>query len=286
MNHDRRQRSLTTQQRNLRNPDHYPRSQPSILFGSVRWQDRSPPPQPLLCTDDRHSCRRKDNTKPAPLPTPPITPSSSSYFDVPTVDILPQRSPTVIRPVSLTFSDLSIDDDPNSSSDEDDSTEPTRYLTDFPPNTWTTDSKLPRRPQYTRASTTTTGSSSSALPSLIHSPTSSVGTLASISSSRPLPSRRLNSHNNNNKLIDLVTPFPTTSTPLSITPQDGSLTSSASTLTSFRVVEADDLSYAKCPPDGDDRGRRRRSQAQGSLKQLFSHEAIRAAPVDGCVLKQ
>ena len=54
--------------------------------------------------------------------------------------------------------------------------------------------------------------------------------------------------------------------------------SSASTITSFRVAEGTDISYEK------QTGTRRTSEAQGSLKQLFSHDAMKAPPRDASQL--
>ncbi|RMZ03259.1 hypothetical protein D0862_05718 [Hortaea werneckii] len=132
--------------------------------------------------------------------------------------------------------------------------------------TWQEGSNTLSRPRLNRASTESTG-----LPSLIHSPSSSVGTAASFASARPIPSRHNKSYSaTSNKSYDLVTPQTGTS-PTQLM-SDSSYKSTASTLTSFRVAEAGELSYEKRSAS------RRRSEAQGSLKQLFSHEAMKAPP--------
>lgn len=191
-------------------------------------------------------------------------------------DIIPQRSPTVLRPVSQAFSDLSLSspasptEDPYSRFDKRDSGV-AQYSGQLSSGTWYGESNMPRRPRANRASTAT---ESCGLPSLVHSPSSSVSTVASFTSARPVPSRHNKSYSaySGKASEDLVTPC--TATPSSPTQlmRPSSYKSSASTRTSFRVAEAGDLSYEKLPPD------RRPSDAQGSLKQLFSHEAMKAPP--------
>lgn len=223
-------------------------------------------------------CQRRDSAKPAqidPLISPAFV-SAPSYFDVPQPDIVPQRSPTVLRPPSLTFSDLhisSLDEDPDPSARS-------KRFSDVSHTSNTSgldDSfSLSHRPQANRTSTST-------LPSLSHTPSSSVGTTASTSftysNSRPLPTRHEPCHHRPMRSADLVIPTFTTS------PVDGvgsnSVKSSASTLTSFNVAEAEASqqqhqqqqrhSWTKQP-------QRSPGTATGSLRQLFEHEAMTSTP--------
>ncbi|KAK4541297.1 hypothetical protein LTR36_008055, partial [Oleoguttula mirabilis] len=221
-------------------------------------------------------CRKRDVSQATPLQiahSPTMTPSTQTYFEAQLPDIIPRRSPTILRPVSLAFSDLSLSDMDSPMEDsggrfERRNSEAAQYLAQFHSGTWNGGSSVNRR---NRASTAT---DDSALPSLIHSPSSSVGTVASVASMRPLPSRHNKSYSSySGKAIDLVaacTPI-APSSPIQAT-TDGSYKSNASTLTAFRVAEAGDFSYDKRPAS------RRDSEAQGSLKQLFSHEAMKAPP--------
>lgn len=177
------------------------------------------------------------------------------------------------RPISQAFSDLSLSDS-DSTYSEDRSvhgrcgSEANHYPRAF--------NKHQRPGLRSRASTSDSG-----MPSLINTPASSVGTAPSMPSHRPLPSRT-NIYSTNasaTKSIDLVTPWSVTA-PSSLTPvlasgpDITSLKSSASTLTSFRVVEADDISYKRHTMPAEI------SASQGSLKQLFRHDAVKASPVE------
>lgn len=219
-----------------------------------------------------------------------VSQNQASYFD--NHDIIPQMSPTVLRPVSQTFSDLSISDS-NSLADETAGimetghNDASRYLEQFYADFSSANyASGTRRPRMTRASTAT---DSSNIPSLVHSPSSSYGTVASNASYRPLPPRHnpFSTTHCSTKSIDLVLPCETTNTinEHSISPgtkllKDASLKSSASTLTSFRVAEANDITYDKRTPTASRRGsaKSERRLADHSLKQLFSHEAMKAPP--------
>lgn len=197
-------------------------------------------------------CQRRDSAKPTPIEAvvSPAFISAPSYFDVPQPDILPQRSPTVLRPLSSTFSDLHLSE---TSSSDDSNNEPadrskrlsdaTNYHNrlDSSPST----SPLPRRPHATRSSTST-------LPSLSHTPSSSVGTAASYT----FPPRHRPT-----KSADLVIP---------VFAGPASAKSEASTLTSFHAAEAEYPKHRDWRP--------RQGSATGSLRQLFRHEAVAGSP--------
>ena len=201
------------------------------------------------------------------MPTPPVQtsmPSASSYFDSRPADIVPQRSPTVVRPVSLSFSDATSPPPDSHVFGGGRDSEFTGYSGH--------DSELAssRKPRMNRSST----ASEYGLPSLSNTPSSSIGTAASWSSYRPLPPRHDPSTGHfPTKSLDLVIPtFPTTapSSP-SQTMKDSSLKSSASTMTSFRVAEAVDVSF-----DRRRASRRSGDQTSDSLKQLLSQDARKA----------
>ena len=206
------------------------------------------------------------NTAQLPAAT---NPSPASYFDSSPPDIIPQRSPTVVRPASLTFSDYGASNS-GSPSDERDS-EAARFLGQFYSQSYATERPATRRPRMNRASTGTD------LPSLTHTPSSSIGTVGSTASYRPLaPRYSAGSRHTGTKSIDLVTPtFPNVTASASEEHEDGSLESSVRTLTSHHVVDSEIFSYE----------RRTRNPSQntptgGNLKQLFSHNAMQAPPKD------
>ncbi|KAI9712094.1 MAG: hypothetical protein M1820_001803 [Bogoriella megaspora] len=256
------------------------------------------------------SCRKKDKSLSFTTTeqTPPTTPFTSTFTfdDLPTRDIVPQRSPTARRPLSFAFSetsssseDISSDERTHQRSDS----EAARYLQQFQSTTART-----TRPRYSRgngSSTTTT-----TLPSLSHTPTS---TIASTSipytpSTRPLPPRH-NPHSTSlgSRGIDLVMPFtltpalpPTAPASLSSLPSPHTHThttispSSASTLKSAAVTQAAPiaadgvLSYTKIElperrrTEGEageeSRGGQEKGQGQGSLKQLFRFGEMQRQP--------
>ena len=194
-------------------------------------------------------------------------PSPASYFDIPVTDILPQRSPTIVRPMSLTFADLSISESDDSSREDADcsTSEAARYLSQFHSDV---QNLRFNRPRPNRASTVVT---ESGMPSLTHTPSSSVGTVASMASYRQLPPRHDPLGGNQlTKSIDLVTPTYYTSTsgattaPSSPTQlmKDPTLKTSASTLTSFQAAEAENLTYARRLQ------KKYQRQSTGSLKGL------------------
>jgi len=230
----------------------------------------------LYCSE---ACRKRDVSRPPSLPSiHAISPSpmfsSVSYFDHSQPNIIPQRSPTVLRPTSLTLSDLSMSDY-HSSADGGDlkeradrrESDAARYLDQFYGDF------AAARPRANRNSTAT---DTSTTPSLVHSPSSSYGTVASNHSYRPLAPR----HNPftttyHRKSLELVANDGAPPDPTQML-KDCSMKSSASTLTSYRVAEASDMSYES---------RRKSSSnkydqtADNTLKQqLFNHDDIKASP--------
>lgn len=240
----------------------------------------------LYCSE---ACRRKDVSRPTSLQSlesvtsPSIVRNTSSYFDQPPSDIVPQRSPTVLRPLSQTFSDLSLYDSHSSDSSSDlearQDSHAAHYLDQFYSGFAAAEQATSRsgRPRMNRSSTT---NDSHAIPSLVHSPSSSYGTVASNASYRPVANRHhpWNCNCSTSKSIDLVIPYPTASTSPTQLLEDASLKSGASTETSFRVVEAGDVSYEQRTLRGSKSGSERKTSADRTLKQLFSHDAMKASP--------
>ena len=206
---------------------------------------------------------------------------AASYFEShPPADILPQRSPTVLRPLS-TLSDMSISDsNPYSLSDDasdsssrqaQQESDATAYLEQF----YSDFARAPdsHRPRFHRAHTTNT-TDSSTIPSLSHSPSSSYGTVASTASyTRPLANRH-NPYTTDyscTKSIDLVLPYTNAGTSPNDLMKDASHKSSASTLTSFRVAEAGDISYEKkATPSKSSTRRDSTRKADKTLKNIFN----------------
>lgn len=211
-----------------------------------------------------------------------MSPKSHAHHDHDCVDILPQMSPTVVRPLSKTFSELNLARISSNSSTSSDHHEDDPYHEhdfDFRPESLdphvldlpgypTSETLTPRRPSQKRASTATD------VPSLIHSPSSSYGTTAS--HCRHTATTR----SSTTRSIDLVTPLTAPPSP-TLMGQDASLKSQASTLTTLRIAEANNINDARRPSMDKD-FRRDSTQAplgaaMGSLRQLFNHDAIRCA---------
>lgn len=248
-------------------------------------------------TDTADRCRRRDS-RPTSLQdiqtiqyamhSPPPLSATNSYFDRPPPEIVPSMLPTVVRPMSQTFSELSLGDYNNSPSDHDSGSEAayreckvTNYLDQF--YSGFSQSAKQQRPRTKRTSTTSTGTrsggdSSTNLPSLSHSPSSSYGTVASVASVRPIMKQNPFSSTFTTKSVDLVMPHnATASTSPTQLLKDASSKSSASTLTSFRVAEASDTSYLGVPSPNPKR-KSTRERADDNLKQLFRHDAMKASP--------
>ncbi|QIX00313.1 hypothetical protein AMS68_005830 [Peltaster fructicola] len=140
----------------------------------------------LYCSE---ACRRRDSTKSVPssvLHSPPLSPSTA-YHDYPPT-IVPRRSPTILHPLSTTFSELSLYE-----------LNTERKSLDLDESTFGMPTEA--RPYLKRTST----SEESTIPSLVHSPASSYGTsMPMIDTSRPLPRKHsCTTHRG----IELVTPI-------------------------------------------------------------------------------
>ncbi|RMX80449.1 hypothetical protein D0868_16155, partial [Hortaea werneckii] len=127
----------------------------------------------LYCSE---ACRKKDisHTPLVQNVSPTLTPAIPPPSEAPNVDIIPQRSPTVLRPLSLTLSDLSISSPESPTEDSDthsirNNSDAFQSLARIHDVTWQEGSNALSRPRPNRASTESTG-----LPSLVHSPSSSV----------------------------------------------------------------------------------------------------------------
>jgi len=198
---------------------------------------------------------------PTPLASPLSSPHDPSYFATQSFpEIIPQRSPTILRPSSISSTDTypsEIDSVLGRSHNE-----AARYLAQF--KSPSTSPEQSRRPTFRRAHT----SSHPPPPFLSHTPSSINSFSSSHSSQRHLPSRTNPfgpplSH----RSVDLVTPV---TPPCHLNPDDSSLRSSASTGTAFRVAHGQ-ISYGKhtftpTSPSG------------GSLQQLFRHDDMRRDP--------
>lgn len=234
----------------------------------------------LMCS----SCRRDDTSYRRPLSMNTSISSSSynssagSYFDLPESDIVEPRSPTILRPASSVFSDFSVsdftpppDEEPKTS-DIDGSNEAARYLAQFYSHSYSTERSRPRRPRSNRMSSAADG-----IPSLSHTPSSSVGTVASVD--RPLPRRyKSMAGQASSNSVDLVIPsYPSSTTSDSRqSSTDSSLQSSASTITAFKTEAGEARSYERrnLSPENI-------RETSSSLTQLLSHDTIRTEPSYG-----
>jgi len=215
-----------------------------------------------------------------------MSPTSHTHHEHDSINILPQMSPTVVRPLSTTFSELNLarmssnsstnydyydhDRDHDHHHEHDYHFEPESLdphvlnLPGYP----TSETLTPRRHSQKRVSTTTD------IPSLVHSPSSSYGTTAShcyhATATRSTAT----------KSIDLVTPLTAPPSPSLMSQKDASLKSQASTLTTLRIAEGNTTNDARRTSLEKDH-RRDSTQlptgaAIGSLRQLFNHDAIRS----------
>jgi hypothetical protein len=218
------------------------------------------------------------------MPSPLLSPLCSIYDTPqhPHFDIVPQRSPTVLRPLSLSFAGLSISEHgPRQDQDRDLRHDPrklyesARSLTHLPGDYVSYQQTGQRRNQGTRAS------ADSYIPSLSHTPGSSYGTLNSSSSyHQPRSARQpsLVSAFTFNSTGPVVSQPATTAAFSGATAsghhlRDASMKSSASTLTSFRFVEADRSSSGTNVRDFDvdEAGPPKEfAQVSGSLRRLYS----------------
>jgi hypothetical protein len=195
----------------------------------------------LYCSE---SCKKKDAEKSIHYYydhySPPTTPFANLSFDDFTFrDIVPQRSPTQpdSKRSSCAFSDVSSDETSDYHSDA------SKYLRKFYSTPTSSDAVRQHRPRYSRASTSQY--SSSAAPSLSHTPASSVSYSLPYTpaTTRPLPPRTKSSRHGSygGKSIDLVTPVTAPSSPKSYSHK-----SPAVSRTSISTIEGE-IVYAKSP---------------------------------------
>ncbi|KAK6438815.1 hypothetical protein LTR95_004979 [Oleoguttula sp. CCFEE 5521] len=224
-------------------------------------------PNLLYCSE---ACRRKDS-RPSLYTrinsSPGVSPILRAYNDRQLPDIVPQRSPTIVRPLSSAISDFSLTATTSRTSYWDDDVSPTEKspsaqdLPGFPSADIVFESTPHPRERTSIAAT-------DAPPSLVHSPASSYGTIASTPATRPLPPRRATT---TAKSMDLVT------CALAAVPSSpGSLKSEASTVTSIHTAKTQGKSsqmHGGQTPSGWSAG-----TAVGSLEQLSNSAAMRGVP--------
>ncbi|KAF1344508.1 hypothetical protein BDV97DRAFT_55472 [Delphinella strobiligena] len=217
----------------------------------------------LYCSE---SCRKKDHNKPLhesviPSELSPLPPSrrASAYFG--DEDASPMRSPTLVRPPSLAFSDSSETSslyESRRASYARNESETAHYLSQF---------DHVASYDYARPSTST-----SATPSLSHTP---VSVISASGSYRPLPRRGDPfSASFSSYSVDLITPvidMDSSAMPHNVHYRKASVGSTGSTNTAFHITD-EDTRYEKRPFSPDD------AMKHGSLRQLFSHDAMQAPP--------
>lgn len=149
------------------------------------------------------------------------------------------------------------------------SNEAARYLAQFYSHSYAAERTRPRRPRSTRMSSVADG-----MPSLSHTPSSSVGTIASMD--RPLPRRyKSMAGQASSNSVDLVIPsYPSSTTSDSRhSLRDSSVQSNASTITAVKTEAGEARSYERRDLSLDN-GR----EASSGLQQLFCHQSIRTEP--------
>ncbi|KAF2150679.1 hypothetical protein K461DRAFT_295931 [Myriangium duriaei CBS 260.36] len=212
----------------------------------------------LYCSE---ACRRKDGSRSVStalesgVPSPPVP--DPDLDSEPFADIVPQQSPTVLRPASI----ISIDSEDESSASDRKESDAAKYLSQFLMSGSASPSRY-ARPSYRRNPTTT---SHTGPPSLSHTPTSIASPFSSWNSmARTAPSKTTSwGHRpTNSRSFDFAVPASMGKTDV--------LQSKVSTDTAFRVAGGD-LTYEKRPMAPTPVN----SPCTGSLKQLFAHEAMR-----------
>ncbi|KAK4998214.1 hypothetical protein LTR66_002517 [Elasticomyces elasticus] len=220
----------------------------------------------------QYCCRRKDKNRPitvlplASTQSPPQSPFQyGSHETFPFPEIVPQTSPTVARPLSASFPQIS--EDANASNETYSyacrESEAARYLRQFQSLDLTPALASRQRPQYPRAHTSMTMSS---MPSLSNTPTSSPSTSFTHNSfSRPLPPRTnpYSASFGARGTTDLVVPYVVDpSTAPSSLARNTSYMNTSNTLATLRVAESNMTYEKKLALSG-------ASPRQGSLKELF-----------------
>ena len=220
-----------------------------------------------------NSCRRRDVSRPASVQSVALSPAattpSAGYFDTPPLDIVPKRSPTAARPLSLALLDLDLSTESDlisegAESQQSNDSEAARYLSQFYAENQVNDRATNRRPRTSRTST----AGESGIPSLSHTPISSFGTAASGASyKQQLSGRDFKASQKGFEAADVVR-YPSCGlSSIGEHVKDGSMTSGASTLTSLQTVERADVSFDKQHVT-----QIRQRHPSGSLRQLLSHE--------------
>ncbi|KAK5744991.1 hypothetical protein LTR17_001742 [Elasticomyces elasticus] len=224
-------------------------------------QIATPGASTLYCSE---ACRRRDSLNQTPmqaLHSPTMRPSIS-YFDAHAANIVPQRSPTVLRPLSLDFSELSIEDAALTAQDKPHrlrtGSQTSHYLDQYRFDSRDASEKmLDNRLASDHSCNLIDGSG---LPSLVHSPSSSLASTTSMAAPRLLSSRHNKSYSAySTPSVDLVSPHRHTAS--SDAANTAAVASSAITVTPLWPDDRTDQSSEK----------RKSSGAQSSLKALSIH---------------
>jgi hypothetical protein len=180
-------------------------------------------------------CRKRDVSSHEAIQAvhTPLSASSPSYFDMPPAKILPQRSPTVLRPLSADFSDLDI---PYGTLAESVPVEEAGYL----PRTHSVNSDMDTISYSQRRHYRSSTGTESGIPSLINTPSSSMGSYRALPPKRDPLTVQCSS-----KTIDLVIPKYPATAPFSPKQSETGSTSSASTITAMRNAQHSEMSLGK-----------------------------------------
>ncbi|KAK4961438.1 hypothetical protein LTR10_001928 [Elasticomyces elasticus] len=231
-------------------------------------QIATPGASTLYCSE---ACRRTDSLNQTPMQTlhSPTMRPSISYFDAHAANIVPQRSPTVLRPLSLDFSELSIEDAALTAEVKSHrlrrGSQTGHYLDQYRFDSKdASDRMLDERLASDHSCNSIEGNG---LPSLVHSPSSSLASTTSLAAPRLLPSRHNKSYSAySTPSVDLVTPHRHTAS--SDAANVAGVASSAITVTPFWPNDRTDHPSEK----------RKSSGAQSSLKALSIHPPSTAHP--------
>lgn len=189
-------------------------------------------------------------------------PSASSYFALPEPEIVQPRSPTMPRRTSE-------DGYYASSSGQCRNSEAARYLSQFYSQSYAVDRARTPRPKTNRYSTASEG-----LPSLSNTPSSSIGTVASIE--RPLPRKYNPLHSPTfARSAELLMPSYEHYFSSARTANHESVDSGSSAVTAVQVNNEGSGSYQKQRVS-----RANHTEGCGSLKKLLSYNGVRTDPGD------